>query len=161
MATSERPGISQEQVEARQRAESQEMHAPRVTPEDQNYDQQERIQSYLKDYPNAIVDRDKAEHMAYASKENEERASDFRKDAIASAEKAAAVLNDAVITRGNDRPGYSEASIDSNLDSNTKEQFDLYARSARVAADAAKWARVKADAQADVVGDIYDKVKNL
>lgn len=161
MATSEQPGIRQEQIEARLRAESQDVQVSNANSEDQTYEQQEKVLSYLENYPNAIVNRDTAEYAAYASKINEERVVEYRRDAIGSAEKAAAVLNNAPITIGPDRPRSSDATVEKSLGSEDQEQMELYIRSANVAADHAKWARAKADKQAEIVGSIFDKVKDL
>lgn len=99
----------------------------------------QKTAEYLQEYPDAVVDPIKAELMAYASKQQEERAATYKKRSMTYAEDAAKSMGP-----------FSD-----------DEEIAQHTEKANQAAEVAQLARERADRQAQVVGDTYDKIKNI
>ncbi len=94
-------------------------------------------EEYLADYPNAIVDRDKAEYVAYASKDQEEEVAVNRQKSLE------AVAN--MSREESWRDGENRTPL----------------HSAQKHAEYAEQARAEADKKAVEAGAVYDRIKNL
>lgn len=95
-------------------------------------------------HPELVMDRDKAEYMAHASKAAEEKVVEYKKVATSAAAKAAEHMGSGDRTE-NDR---------GKIDSLARSDIAIYT-------DQAQKNRALADRQAGLVGDTYDKVKEI
>lgn len=104
---------------------------------------------YLAQHPNAIVDPAKAGFVAYATKEHEEKIPELKKEAMSWAEQAASNVS-----------SYSDGSEVKVWNEKIKKSVNPAEEAERITEEAIK-TRNAADKRAQIVGETYDKIKNL
>lgn len=111
-----------------------------------------KIADYVAHHPGAIVDEEKAEVMAHASKGAEEKVVEYKEEAQGRL--------DIVIPRIDSRDDEGNLVFLSDRRGSAEEYKNTYQRAQR-AIERAQEQRARADAQAQVAGESYETLKNI